>query len=442
MFGTSGVRGRVGETITADLALDIGRALATDGADTVVLGRDARESGRTLSRALSAGVTECGGDVIDVGVQPTPTVARSVVREGADAGVVVTASHNPAPDNGIKLWAADGRAFGDDENDRITKIVEEAAFDFGAWDELGDHRHADGAHDRHERALRESVAIPNDLSVVVDLGNGVGRVTADALHAAGCDVETLNAQRDGRFPGRPSEPTAENCGTACAVVAATDADIGIVHDGDADRMMAIDERGRFVSGDALLALFARREAGEGDRVAVPVDTSLLVADALAEVGADVTYTPVGDAYVAAETATPGVAFGGEPSGAWIWPEQTRCPDGPLAACTLAALVGAEGSLAAMVDELPAYPIRRDSVRTDAKRAVVERVAEIARERFDDVSTLDGIRVETDAGWFLVRASGTEPLVRITAEARDESDADELFETARDLIDRAGDDRSR
>ncbi|ELZ36204.1 phosphoglucosamine mutase [Halorubrum saccharovorum DSM 1137] len=437
MFGTSGVRGRVGGEITAELALHVGRALATDGADTVVLGRDARESGRTLSRAVSAGVTECGGDVIDVGVQPTPTVARSVVREGADAGVVVTASHNPAPDNGIKLWAADGRAFGEDANDRIGEIVREGAFDLAAWDELGERRDGGGARDHHERALRESVAIPDDLSVVVDLGNGVGRVTADALHAAGCDVETLNGQRDGRFPGRPSEPTAENCQTACELVEATGADLGVVHDGDADRMMAIDERGRFVSGDALLALFARREAGDGDRVAVPVDTSLLVADALAAVGADVTYTRVGDAYVAAETANPDVVFGGEPSGAWIWPEQTRCPDGPLAACTLAGLVGAEGSLAAMVDELPTYPIRRDSIRTESKGTVVERVAERARERFDDVSALDGIRVETETGWFLVRASGTEPLVRITAEARDERDADELFETARGLVGRAG-----
>ena len=436
MFGTSGVRGRVGEEVTADLALDIGRALATDGAETVVLGRDARDSGRTLSRALSAGVTECGGDVIDVGVQPTPTVARSVVREGADAGVVVTASHNPAPDNGIKLWAADGRAFGDEANARITEIVREEAFELVTWDELGEHRQLECARAHHEQALRESVAIPADLSVVVDLGNGVGRVTADALHAAGCDVETLNAQRDGRFPGRPSEPTAANCETACAVVDATGADLGVVHDGDADRMMAIDERGRFVPGDALLALFARREAEAGDRVAVPVDTSLLVADALAEVGADVTYTPVGDAYVAAETTTPDVVFGGEPSGAWIWPTQTRCPDGPLAACTLAALVGAEGSLAAMVDDLPEYPIRRESVRTDAKSAIIERVADLATAEYDDVSTLDGIRVETDAGWFLVRASGTEPLVRITAEARDERAAAELFATAQELIENA------
>ncbi|GAB7010677.1 phosphoglucosamine mutase [Halorubrum trueperi] len=415
----------------------MGRALATDGAATVVIGRDARDSGRMLSRALAAGVTECGGDVLDVGVEPTPTVARSVVREDADAGVVVTASHNPAPDNGIKLWSASGQAFDDDRNDRIAHLVDEGEFELAAHDTIGTVRRVDDARARHERALRDSVAIPDDLSVVVDLGNGVGRVTADALHAAGCDVETLNAQRDGRFPGRPSEPTAENCETACAVVAATDADLGLVHDGDADRLMAIDERGRFVPGDALLALFARREAGAGDRVAVPVDTSLLVADALTAVDASVTYTPVGDAYVAAATAEPDVAFGGEPSGAWIWPEQTRCPDGPLAACTLAAMVAERGSLATLVDDLPAYPIRRDSVRTEAKRAVVDRVAKIATAEFDDVSTLDGIRVETAAGWFLVRASGTEPLVRLTAEARDETDAEALFETARDLVDRAG-----
>ena len=441
MFGTSGVRGPVGEDITAGLALDVGRALATDGAETVVVGRDARDSGPMLTRALVAGLTECGADVVDVGVEATPTVARTVAREGADAGVVVTASHNPAPDNGLKLWTASGRAFDEARNDRIAEIVAAESFAFAAHNAIGKRRDAESATDgdarrRHERALRETLSPSDDLSVVVDLGNGVGRVTADALHAAGCDVETLNGQRDGRFPGRPSEPTAANCETACEVVAATDADLGVVHDGDADRMMAVDERGRFVSGDALLALFARRAADAGDRVAVPVDTSLLVADALAEVTAEVTYTPVGDAYVAAEAAKPGVAFGGEPSGAWIWPDRTPCPDGPLAACVLTALVGAEGSLAALVDDLPASPIRRDSVRTEQKTGIVDGVGEVAAAEYDDVSTLDGVRVETEAGWFLVRASGTEPLVRITAEAREEADADALFETAHEFVERA------
>ncbi|MES3162014.1 MAG: phosphoglucosamine mutase [Halorubrum sp.] len=438
MFGTSGVRGPVGEEITARLAFDIGRALATDGAETVVVGRDARDSGRMLVRAVTAGITECGGEVVDVGIEATPTVARTVPREHADAGVVVTASHNPAPDNGIKLWTASGRAFDEARNDRIAEIVRNESFALAAHDATGTVRRIDDARSHHERALREAVASPDDVSVLVDLGNGVGRVTADALHAAGCDVETLNGQRDGRFPGRPSEPTAANCETACDVVEATAADLGVVHDGDADRMMAIDERGRFVSGDALLALFARVTADADDRVAVPVDTSLLVADALAEVGADVTYTPVGDAYVAAATAEPDVVFGGEPSGAWVFPTHTRCPDGPLAACRLVELVSGRSSLAALVDALPEYPIRRDSIRLDAKTAVVERVAELATVEYDDVSTLDGIRVETGAGWFLVRASGTEPLVRITAEARDERDADALFETARDLVERGRD----
>jgi len=439
MFGTSGVRGPVGDVLTAGLALDIGRALATDGAETVVLGRDARDSGRMLARALTAGLIECGADVVDIGVEATPTVARTVMREDADAGVVVTASHNPAPDNGIKLWTAAGQAFDEERNDRIAETVRKASFAFAAHDAIGEVTPVDDARAHHERALREAVAIPDDLSVVVDLGNGVGRVTADALHTAGCDVETLNGQRDGRFPGRPSEPTAANCETACELVAATDADLGVVHDGDADRLMAIDERGRFVPGDALLALFARREASAGDRAAAPLNTSLLVADALAEIGADVTYTPVGDAHVAARTEESDVVFGGEPSGAWIWPATTRCPDGPLAACRLAALVADHESLAELVDALPTYPIRRESIRTDEKTAVVERVARLATAEYDDVSTLDGIRVETDAGWFLVRASGTEPLVRITAEAREPIDADALFETAHDLVERGRDD---
>ena len=439
MFGTSGVRGRVGETITADLALDVGRAVATDGADTVVVGRDARESGRMLTWALMAGLTECGADVLDVGVEPTPTVARAVVRAGADAGIVVTASHNPAPDNGIKLWTGAGQAFREEANDRIEAVVREGAFEFASHDALGSVQTVGDARRHHERVLHEAVDLPEALSVVVDLGNGVGRVTADALHTAGCTVHTLDGQRDGRFPGRPSEPTAEHCQTACAVVANTDAALGVVHDGDADRTMAIDETGRFVSGDALLALFARQAASGGDRVAVPVDTSLLVADALDPVGATVTYTRVGDAHVAARTEAADVCFGGEPSGAWIWPGEPRCPDGPLAACRLAAMVADSGSLAALVDDLPSYPIRRESIRTAEKADVVARVATLANDTYDDVSSLDGSRVETDAGWFLVRASGTEPLVRITAEARSERDAEQLFETARALVDRARDD---
>jgi len=146
----------------------------------------------------------------------------------------------------------------------------------------------------------------------------------------------------------------------------------------------------------------------------------------------VTRTPVGDVHVAAAATAPDVAFGGEPSGAWIWPDQTLCPDGPLAACRLAAL-HAERPLPDRVAEIPTYPIRRDSVPTDDKEAVMARVRETVTERYGEVETLDGVRVDLGDAWFLLRASGTQPLVRITAEARDAGRAERVFEEARELL---------
>jgi phosphoglucosamine mutase len=432
MFGTSGVRGPVGETVTADLALSVGRAVGAD-ADRVVVGRDPRDSGRLLTDALAAGLRECGVDVVDLGLAATPTVARAIAWRDADTGVSVTASHNPAPDNGIKLWTPSGQAFDEERRATIERRIETEAWDLADWTGLGERTGWDGAGDRHVAALIESVSVDGELSVVVDVGNGAGGVTARALDALGCDVETLNAQPDGSFPGRPSEPTAENCETLAATVASTDADLGIAHDGDADRMRAVAGDGTFLSGDVLLALFAREAAGEGERVAVPVDTSLAVANAVAAVGAEVTRTPVGDVYVAERATEPDVAFGGEPSGAWIWPEETLCPDGSLAACRLVELVARRGALADLADDIDTYPIRRESVEAAEKTAVMERVRELVGDRYDDVQTLDGVRVDLGDAWFLVRASGTQPLVRVTAEARDPERADAVLEEALSIV---------
>jgi len=436
MFGTSGIRGPVGETVTTELALSVGRAVGSEGYDTVVLGRDVRESGLMLSDAVAAGLCECGTDVIDVGLEATPTVARAVGRYGADAGIVVTASHNPSPDNGLKLWTPSGKAFGPDRRDAIERRIREDDYECSRWDELGQRRRRESARTQHAAELRDAVDLEEPPSVVVDLGNGAGGVTAAVLADLGCHVRTLNGQPDGAFPGRPSEPTRDTLEALSTFVGETDADLGIAHDGDADRMLAVDETGTFVPKDALLAIFASRAAGSGDRIAAPVDTSLAVDDALAAVGADVTRTQVGDVYVAERTTEPNVVFGGEPSGAWIWPEETRCPDGPLAACKLVELVASGGPLSELVGEIDRYPIRRDSIEVPDNAATMEEVSRQVGRRFDDVETLDGVRVETETGWFLVRASGTEPVVRVTAEARVESDADRLFETATELV-RAG-----
>lgn len=430
MFGTSGIRGAVGETVTAELALAAGRALGVD-TDRVVVGRDARETGTFLLDSVVAGLRESGVAVIDTGFAATPTVARAVEWADADAGVVVTASHNPPKDNGLKFWQRSGQAFDEPLQEKIAERITGDVTDLVSASGVGE-RTSETFRESHRDAIVATTDISTQPTVVVDLGNGAGGITIDALEKLECHVETLNAQPDGSFPGRPSEPTADNCKTLSAAVAGTDANLGIAHDGDADRMRAVDEDGEFLSGDMLLAILAGEAASPGETVAVPVDTSLAVEDYLAERSIETTRTPVGDVYVAAAASKSGVAFGGEPSGAWIWPNETLCPDGPLAACKIAALAGRQ-PLSERRTEIPTYPIHRDNIDVSDKRAVMHTVRNDVEADYDNVSTLDGVRVGLGDAWFLIRASGTEPLVRITAEARDETRAETVLKEAQEIL---------
>lgn len=438
MFGTSGIRGEFGTDVNAGVALDLGRAIASEDAGRVVVGRDVRTTGALLTDAVTAGLRECGTDVVSIGVVPTPTVARAVAWYDADVGVAVTASHNPPTDNGLKLWDRDGSAIVDGRQAVVANRMRADRYEYAQWDQVGTRTTRSDALDRHVDAVADAVDTPEDgaLDVVVDVGNGTGTVTATVLRELGHTVRTLNADADGGFPARPSEPTAETCRDLCAVVEATDAALGIAHDGDADRMMAVTEDGEFVPGDVLLALFGTAALSPGQTVAVPVDTSLAVERAVRDAGGETTYTRVGDGYVAERTADDGVVFGGEPSGAWIWPSHARCPDGTLAAAKLASLVADAGSFADLVASVERTPLRRESVETDAKHAVVASVHDHVEETYDDVTALDGVRVDVADGWFLVRASGTEPLVRVTAEAESPDRMHELHDIARDLVDAA------
>jgi phosphoglucosamine mutase len=436
MFGTSGVRGTVGEEITAELALRVGRAVGSD-ADRVLVGRDVRDSGALLADAASAGLRECGADVVRLGVVSTPVLARHVGWLDADAAVGVTASHNPAPDNGLKLWTRSGQAFDGDRIDTVERRVRESAYDLRGYDALGIQTTHEGANEGEVAHLVERFPTFEGCSVVVDLGNGTGRPTVDALVALDAEVTTLNGQTDGRFPTRRSEPTADTLEGLCRTVEALDADLGIAHDGDADRMIAVADGGRFVPGDVLLALFSRQALvggeADGDAVAVPVDTSRLVSDVVREAGGSVTYTRVGDVHVAERASEAGYVFGGEPSGAWIWPTETLCPDAHFAALRLVALARSE-PLSELVAGVPSYETRRENVSVADKERVMDEVAGRLTAAYDDVLTLDGVRVDADDGWFLVRASGTEPLVRVTAESRDGSTADRLHATATNVVD--------
>lgn len=171
----------------------------------------------------------------------------------------------------------------------------------------------------------------------------------------------------------------------------------------------------------------------GDKIAAPVDTSLAVTDTLTAVDASVSLTPVGDVYVAERVSDPAVVFGSEPSGAWIWPEESHCPDGPLAAVKLGTILAKNGSLHELVTEIDSYPIHRSAVEVGNKRAVMDEIVSEASQRYGEVHSLDGDRVERDGGWFLLRASGTKPLIRVTAEARDPDTANKLFDEATTLV---------
>lgn len=341
--------------------MEQGECLGVD-TDSVVIGRDARDSGRALSHALAAGLMESRTDVIDLGVVATPTAARTVGRVSADAGAVVTASHNPPQDNGLKLWSPSGQAFDKERRSTITERMAEQTVELASWDGHGERSPDGSAVNAHQHALiqagqrwfKTESRSEDDISVVVDVGNGTGGITADALRALDASVETLNGRLDGRFPARPSEPTADTCESLAQLVQAGDADLGVAHDGDADRMMAVDETGTFVPGDLLLAIFAREMADDGDRIAAPVDTSLVVDATLVDVGAKLVHTPVGDVFVAEQTKDENVVFGGEPSGAWIFPDETLCPDGPLAAVRLAVLAAAQ-PLSERVASFEPYP---------------------------------------------------------------------------------------
>lgn len=408
--------------MTPELALRVGKALGELYGITVV-GRDPRTSGPMLGSALIAGVLSTGAGVVDAGLVSTPTLARGA--SDYKCGAMITASHNPAPYNGIKLWNPDGMAFDEEQQKEIEAAIDSQSSRVATWDQVGALARREDLIERHVGAILRDVGSAK-ARVVVDCGCGAtSTITPYLLREMGCEVVAINAHADGHFPGRDPEPTEENLALLQSTVRSVQADLGIAHDGDGDRMVAVAGDGTFVGGDTLLAIFARREVRRG--LVVPVDASMAVEDLLPE--AKVWRTRVGDVYVASELKRRGADFGGEPSGTWIFPKATFCPDGVYAAARLVSIV-AERPLASLAQEVPRYPMIRGAVAYDAsKRASIERTLDRAlRGLGAEVTTPDGWRLQFEDGWALVRFSGTEPKIRVLAESREEPRAKEIYST--------------
>jgi len=433
MFGSSGIRGVANKELTSELALSVGLAVGSR-CKSAVIGRDPRIASEMIEYALISGLTACGCDITRIGLVSTPTLSHAA--RNYECGVMVTASHNPAEYVGIKLWNTDGTSFNSEQQEDIESLITEEKSrpayrgKRAGWDAIGKIASYSTAINDHKKDILSHFT---DVScrVVVDCGSGAGAtITPYVLREMGCDVITLNAQPDGFFPARDPEPIESNLGLLIEAVRSFRADIGIAHDGDADRMMAVDRSGRYIAGDEMLALFAVNEA---KKIAVyPVDVSHMVDDVLT---CAIHRTRVGDVYVAEEVKRAGADFGGESSGSWIFPRISYTPDGIYAAALIVS-IASQQSISDVIAQFPKYHILRGSVAYSSENDPIAAITQELRSLdYVEMTTVDGVRLDFEDGWILVRRSGTEPKIRITAEARDAAMTKRLYEKASAIVKR-------
>lgn len=445
LFGTNGIRGVVGQDMTADLAVRVGRAIGTHfGAGSVALARDPRLSGPMLARAVAAGLMSAGLEVIDLGMVPTPAAQYYVHTHGAlKGGVVITASHNPREFNGIKALDAHGMEMAREEEEAIETLYFDETYRTADWSAVGDLRADPSAADAYLRGILSQVDVDairkRKFTVVADPANGAGCATTPyLLRALGCRVLTINGQPDGAFPGRLPEPTVEHIGDLLRMVVEAKADLGVAHDGDADRAIFVDETGSFLYGDKSLALIARAElAKRGGLVVTPVSTSSVLEDVVREAGGHLVRTRVGSPIVARTMLDQGAVFGGEENGGIIFPGHQFCRDGGMTLAKMLEVLATEARpLSALAASLPQYSLQKEAVEVPvAKReATLASLVKLVEGR--EVDTIDGVKIHAADGWVLVRPSGTEPLFRVYAEAKTPDRARALASEGAELVRRA------
>lgn len=427
LFGTSGVRGIANKKVTPELALKLGKSLGTyllKG--EVVVGRDTRTTSEMLEIAFASGLIFCGIDVFELGVVPTPTVGICVKNFKARAGVMITASHNPPQYNGIKVWGQDGLACTYEE--KLESIFKSERFKEMNWREVGNLRKVEGIK-IHKSLIKKNIKIKEKFKVVLDCGNGSASVIAPQLFSEiGLKVLSLNANTSGFF-SRSLEPTQENLKTLSKAVEVSKADLGFAYDGDADRVGCVDEHGSYIDYDTLLALISRFVVKK--KMVTTLDASLSLREYLK--GCKVLRTKIGDKYVARELLRSNADFGGEPSGTWIFPKHSLTPDGIFSSLKILEMKQNLGNLCELREEVPSYYSLREKipVRNSQKKEVMKRL----KKEFEgeNIITLDGVFLEYRDSFLLIRASGTEPYIRVRAEARDERRAKELLEKGLRLV---------
>ena len=464
MISVSGIRGHVGTDLTPELVARYAAALGTwsrstqsvlpsattRGAGTrlarpsVVLGRDARTSGPMFARAAAAGLMSVGVDVIDLGIAPTPTVQLAVEHHHAGAGLILTASHNPIEWNALKFVGPDG-IFLDAEAGRVVRELAERGPPRAGWADVGQMREDPAAIDRHLDAIMalSLIDVPairkRRFKVALDCVRGAGATAiVPLLERLGCEIHGINLQTDGLFP-RPPEPVPESLGDLSCLVRDTGSDVGLAVDPDVDRLALVDEAGRPIGEDYTLAfavaavLDGRTTAAPIPTVVVNLSTSLVVEDAARSRGARFIRAPVGEANVARAIRDEDALIGGEGNGGVMLPALHIGRDAPLGVALILHLLATTGvTLSRLVAAAPQYAIvKAKEPRGSELRPMYDRL----RHRFPDATAdeRDGLRLSWRDRWLHVRPSGTEPIVRLIAEAPTADDAEALVATGRELL---------
>jgi len=437
IFGTDGVRGKANVDLTPELTLDLGRALVSvlhEGGDTrptILVGRDPRWSGEMLESALVAGITAAGGDAVTVGVLPTPGVAYLTARSSAAAGAIISASHNPVGDNGVKFFGAEGYKLTDAEEARLEEIVEQRTERRPTGVQIGRRLTDPSGPARYVEHLASIVDVDlSGLRIVVDGANGAAsNVAPQVYRQLGAEVIAIHCTPDGANIN-------DGCGSTypdviCQAVTECSADAGISHDGDADRIIAATHQGEEVDGDVILAILARQMHHRGtlahDTVATTVMTNLGFKRAMESLGINVVETAVGDRYVLEAMLEQGLNLGGEQSGHLIDLDHATTGDGILTAVRLLSVVRSTG---ASLEELSSVMTRLPQVLVNVKG--------VDKAHLDDAEPVwDAVRVEEaklgDAGRVLLRPSGTEPLIRVMVEAETHADAQAAADRISDAV---------
>jgi phosphoglucosamine mutase len=442
LFGSSGIRGLANIDITPTLVQRIGSAIANIHEDgTTIVGRDTRLTGIMLETALASGLNAMGGDVLHCGLVPTPITAWMIPKTGSYSGVMITASHNPAPYNGLKIFNKYGMSLTVEQQLLLEKFLKKGIYAWTDWNHVGMVEEIE-CIEPYVDMLADSIEIINNPKIGVDCFSGATSILAPvAFREFPVEAKIINSVPNGIFPTGNPEPTKESLLRLGKYMRSTGCMVGFGFDGDGDRMIPVGKDGQMINPDCALAAYAgyKVERNNGGTVVTHVGTSMNFDYMVREAGGKVVRTRVGDSFITEAMKNHKAIFGGEPVGAWVFPEHNMCPAGVLGALkVIEALDYLDKTIEEFIQEVPVYPLNREKIMCSniQKTSAMDRIKNGYTEVFGEVNTVnmvDGLRLEMPSGWVLIRPSGTEPLIRITVEGQTQKDVENMIDKAKQLV---------